>query len=165
MMNILNSLTPWLLSYPTLTSLFRLLRPALYCTLHATRCLFRLQARRHRVPRHHQQHSPTNTHATVVSASATHLLARYVIHLLALAIYIYRLTAKYPQWMPTTMVFHLSRSSSVTHHTVCSFVCLFVCRYPGGILPFGACFVELFFIMSSIWMDQVSDSNIMPPFS
>ena len=24
----------------------------------------------------------------------------------------------------------------------------------GGILPFGACFVELFFIMSSIWMDQ-----------
>ena len=26
----------------------------------------------------------------------------------------------------------------------------------GGILPFGACFVELFFIMSSIWMDQVT---------
>ena len=24
----------------------------------------------------------------------------------------------------------------------------------GGILPFGACFVELFFIMSSLWMDQ-----------
>ena len=24
----------------------------------------------------------------------------------------------------------------------------------GGILPFGACFVELFFIMSSMWMDQ-----------
>lgn len=24
----------------------------------------------------------------------------------------------------------------------------------GGILPFGACFVEMFFIMSSIWMDQ-----------
>merc|ERR1711901_11934 len=24
----------------------------------------------------------------------------------------------------------------------------------GGILPFGACFVELFSIMSSIWMDQ-----------
>lgn len=24
----------------------------------------------------------------------------------------------------------------------------------GGILPFGACFLELFFIMSSIWMDQ-----------
>lgn len=24
----------------------------------------------------------------------------------------------------------------------------------GGILPFGACFVELFFVMSSIWMDQ-----------
>lgn len=24
----------------------------------------------------------------------------------------------------------------------------------GGILPFGACFVELFFIMSSIWLDQ-----------
>lgn len=24
----------------------------------------------------------------------------------------------------------------------------------GGILPFGACFVELFFILSSIWMDQ-----------
>jgi len=24
----------------------------------------------------------------------------------------------------------------------------------GGVLPFGACFVELFFIMSSIWMDQ-----------
>lgn len=24
----------------------------------------------------------------------------------------------------------------------------------GGILPFGACFVELFFIMSSVWMDQ-----------
>ena len=24
----------------------------------------------------------------------------------------------------------------------------------GGILPFGACFVELFFLMSSIWMDQ-----------
>jgi len=24
----------------------------------------------------------------------------------------------------------------------------------GGILPFGACFVELFFVMSSIWLDQ-----------
>lgn len=24
----------------------------------------------------------------------------------------------------------------------------------GGILPFGACFVEMFFIMSSIWMDH-----------
>lgn len=24
----------------------------------------------------------------------------------------------------------------------------------GGILPFGACFVEMFFIMSSVWMDQ-----------
>lgn len=24
----------------------------------------------------------------------------------------------------------------------------------GGVLPFGACFVELFFVMSSIWMDQ-----------
>jgi len=24
----------------------------------------------------------------------------------------------------------------------------------GGILPFGACFVELFFILSSLWMDQ-----------
>lgn len=24
----------------------------------------------------------------------------------------------------------------------------------GGVLPFGGCFVELFFIMSSIWMDQ-----------
>ena len=24
----------------------------------------------------------------------------------------------------------------------------------GGVLPFGACFVELFFIMSSIWLDQ-----------
>jgi transmembrane 9 superfamily protein 2/4 len=24
----------------------------------------------------------------------------------------------------------------------------------GGVLPFGACFVEMFFIMSSIWMDQ-----------
>jgi transmembrane 9 superfamily protein 2/4 len=24
----------------------------------------------------------------------------------------------------------------------------------GGVLPFGACFVELFFIMSSLWMDQ-----------
>ena len=24
----------------------------------------------------------------------------------------------------------------------------------GGVLPFGACFVELFFIMSSVWMDQ-----------
>ena len=24
----------------------------------------------------------------------------------------------------------------------------------GGVLPFGACFVELFFILSSIWMDQ-----------
>jgi transmembrane 9 superfamily protein 2/4 len=24
----------------------------------------------------------------------------------------------------------------------------------GGILPFSACFVELFFIMSSLWMDQ-----------
>lgn len=24
----------------------------------------------------------------------------------------------------------------------------------GGLLPFGACFVELFFIMSSMWMDQ-----------
>jgi transmembrane 9 superfamily protein 2/4 len=24
----------------------------------------------------------------------------------------------------------------------------------GGILPFGACFVELFFILSSMWMDQ-----------
>ena len=24
----------------------------------------------------------------------------------------------------------------------------------GGILPFGACFVALFFIMRSIWMDQ-----------
>lgn len=30
-----------------------------------------------------------------------------------------------------------------------TFVCLL-----GGILPFGACFVEMFFIMSSIWMDQ-----------
>mmetsp|Transcript_24771 Transcript_24771/g.36534 ORF Transcript_24771/g.36534 Transcript_24771/m.36534 type:complete len:635 (-) Transcript_24771:180-2084(-) len=24
----------------------------------------------------------------------------------------------------------------------------------GGVLPFGACFVEMFFIMSSVWMDQ-----------
>merc|ERR1712232_1136149 len=24
----------------------------------------------------------------------------------------------------------------------------------GGILPFGACFVELYFILSSVWMDQ-----------
>jgi transmembrane 9 superfamily protein 2/4 len=24
----------------------------------------------------------------------------------------------------------------------------------GGILPFGACFVELYFIMASVWMDQ-----------
>ena len=24
----------------------------------------------------------------------------------------------------------------------------------GGVLPFGACFVEMFFIMSSIWMDH-----------
>lgn len=24
----------------------------------------------------------------------------------------------------------------------------------GGVLPFGACFVELFFVMSSVWMDQ-----------
>jgi len=30
---------------------------------------------------------------------------------------------------------------------------IFTCLL-GGILPFGACFVELFFIMSSIWMDQ-----------
>jgi transmembrane 9 superfamily protein 2/4 len=29
-----------------------------------------------------------------------------------------------------------------------------LCCLLGGILPFGACFVELFFIMSSIWMDQ-----------
>lgn len=29
-----------------------------------------------------------------------------------------------------------------------------VCNLLGGILPFGACFVELFFIMSSIWMDK-----------
>jgi len=25
----------------------------------------------------------------------------------------------------------------------------------GGILPFGAVFIELYFIMSSLWMDQV----------
>jgi transmembrane 9 superfamily protein 2/4 len=25
----------------------------------------------------------------------------------------------------------------------------------GGILPFGACFVEFFFILSSMWMNQV----------
>jgi transmembrane 9 superfamily member 2/4 len=30
-----------------------------------------------------------------------------------------------------------------------TWLCLF-----GGILPFGACFVEMFFMMSSIWMDQ-----------
>lgn len=30
----------------------------------------------------------------------------------------------------------------------------FITCFIGGILPFGACFVELFFIMSSIWMDQ-----------
>lgn len=30
-----------------------------------------------------------------------------------------------------------------------SWLCLF-----GGVLPFGACFVEMFFIMSSVWMDQ-----------
>jgi len=29
-----------------------------------------------------------------------------------------------------------------------------LCCLLGGILPYGACFVELFFIMSSIWMDQ-----------
>ena len=29
-----------------------------------------------------------------------------------------------------------------------------LCCFVGGVLPFGACFVELFFIMSSIWMDQ-----------
>jgi len=28
------------------------------------------------------------------------------------------------------------------------------CCLAGGVLPFGACFVELFFVMSSIWMDQ-----------
>merc|ERR1719215_740359 len=26
--------------------------------------------------------------------------------------------------------------------------------FTGGALPFGACFVELYFIMSSVWMDQ-----------
>ena len=30
----------------------------------------------------------------------------------------------------------------------------FITALVGGVLPFGACFVELFFIMSSIWMDQ-----------
>lgn len=29
-----------------------------------------------------------------------------------------------------------------------------LCCCIGGILPFGACFVELFFVMSSIWLDQ-----------
>ena len=33
----------------------------------------------------------------------------------------------------------------------------------GGILPFGACFVELFFIMSSIWMDQVRQHTPASP--
>ena len=31
---------------------------------------------------------------------------------------------------------------------------LIIITLAGGILPFGACFVELFFVMSSIWMDQ-----------
>lgn len=30
----------------------------------------------------------------------------------------------------------------------------FITGLVGGLLPFGACFVELFFLMSSIWMDQ-----------
>ena len=30
----------------------------------------------------------------------------------------------------------------------------FLTALVGGILPFGACFVELFFVMSSIWLDQ-----------
>ena len=29
----------------------------------------------------------------------------------------------------------------------------------GGVLPFGAAYVELFFILSSIWMEQVSLSS------
>lgn len=34
------------------------------------------------------------------------------------------------------------------------FLSITSCALLGGILPFGACFIEMFFIMSSIWMDQ-----------
>jgi len=34
------------------------------------------------------------------------------------------------------------------------FMGIFMTAAVGGVMPFGACFLELFFIMSSIWMDQ-----------
>jgi transmembrane 9 superfamily protein 2/4 len=34
------------------------------------------------------------------------------------------------------------------------FMSLFFTALIGGVMPFGACFLELFFIMSSLWMDQ-----------
>jgi Endomembrane protein 70 len=43
---------------------------------------------------------------------------------------------------------HFIQLSQLTHFNH------FIQCKSGGVLPFGACFVELFFIMSSIWMDQ-----------
>jgi Endomembrane protein 70 len=43
---------------------------------------------------------------------------------------------------------HFIQLSQLTHFNH------FIPCKSGGVLPFGACFVELFFIMSSIWMDQ-----------
>ena len=39
----------------------------------------------------------------------------------------------------------------IYHHNLITIITIITI---GGILPYGACFVELFFIMSSIWMDQ-----------
>ena len=42
----------------------------------------------------------------------------------------------------------------IYHHHHYNLITIITIITIGGILPYGACFVELFFIMSSIWMDQ-----------
>mmetsp|Transcript_9713 Transcript_9713/g.24680 ORF Transcript_9713/g.24680 Transcript_9713/m.24680 type:complete len:299 (+) Transcript_9713:221-1117(+) len=49
------------------------------------------------------------------------------------------ITSSIPRAIPTPQPWYLSLAFTVV---------------VGGILPFGACFVELFFILSSMWMDQ-----------
>ena len=45
-------------------------------------------------------------------------------------------------------------STFLVFASVSFLTCTTVFDFLGGVLPFGACLVELIFIMSSIWMDQ-----------
>ena len=49
---------------------------------------------------------------------------------------------------------HQQHPAGSAHAPALVFLSVWFTTTVGGILPFGACFVELFFILSSMWMDQ-----------